>query len=78
MLVKKFVSERKLLMYVYFQEVVCCMNRNPKLPCPGELDFVVISALIRELCCLAYSMQTLIPPLDIAYGVDGECFNRNM
>nr|XP_054489810.1 mitochondria-eating protein [Agelaius phoeniceus] len=59
-------------------EVVCCMNRNPKLPCPGELDFVVISALIRELCCLAYSMQTLIPPLDIAYGVDGECFNRNM
>ncbi|XP_030803363.1 mitochondria-eating protein [Camarhynchus parvulus] len=59
-------------------EVVCCMNRNPKLPCPGELDFVVISALIREVCCLAYSMQTLIPPLDIAYGVDGECFNRNM
>ncbi|KAM7021674.1 mitochondria-eating protein [Passerculus sandwichensis] len=59
-------------------EVVCCMNRNPKLPCPGELDFVVISNLIREVCCLAYSMQTLIPPLDIAYGVDGECFNRNM
>uniref|UniRef100_A0A8C3MGG9 Mitochondria-eating protein n=1 Tax=Geospiza parvula TaxID=87175 RepID=A0A8C3MGG9_GEOPR len=58
--------------------VICCMNRNPKLPCPGELDFVVISALIREVCCLAYSMQTLIPPLDIAYGVDGECFNRNM
>ncbi|XP_068045294.1 mitochondria-eating protein [Anomalospiza imberbis] len=59
-------------------EVVCTMNKNPKLPCPEQVDFVVISALIRELCCLAFSMQTLIPPLDIAFGVDGECFNRNM
>ncbi|NWS00116.1 MIEAP protein, partial [Motacilla alba] len=59
-------------------EVVCSLNRNPKLPCPGEVDFVVISNLIRELCCLAYSMQTLIPPLDISFGIDGECFNRNM
>ncbi|NXT09778.1 MIEAP protein, partial [Prunella fulvescens] len=59
-------------------EVICCLNKNPRLPCPGEVDFVVISPLIRELCCLAFSMQTLIPPLDISFGVDGECFNRNM
>ncbi|XP_053832570.1 mitochondria-eating protein isoform X2 [Vidua macroura] len=59
-------------------EVVCAMNKNPKLPCPGQVDIVVISALIRELCCLAFSMQTLIPPLDIAFGIDGECFNKNM
>ncbi|NWX55197.1 MIEAP protein, partial [Promerops cafer] len=59
-------------------EVICSMNKNPKLPCPGEVDFIVISSLIRELCCLAFSMQTLIPPLDIAFGVDGELFNRTM
>nr|XP_041571675.1 mitochondria-eating protein isoform X2 [Taeniopygia guttata] len=59
-------------------EVVCTMNKNPKFLCPGQVDFAVISPLIRELCCLAFSMQTLIPPLDVAFGVDGECFNRNM
>ncbi|NXB09532.1 MIEAP protein, partial [Cnemophilus loriae] len=60
------------------QEVICSMNMNPKLPCPAEVDYVVISCLIRELCCLAFSMQTLIPPLDIALGIDGELFNRTM
>lgn len=74
----KTVSEYKLLMYVYLQEVVCTMNKNPKFLCPGQVDFAVISPLIRELCCLAFSMQTLIPPLDVAFGIDGECFNRNM
>ncbi|NXI18722.1 MIEAP protein, partial [Irena cyanogastra] len=59
-------------------EVIYAMNKNPKLPCPGDVDFQVISNLIRELCCLAFSMQTLIPPLDIAFGIDGECFNRSM
>ncbi|XP_031965834.1 mitochondria-eating protein isoform X1 [Corvus moneduloides] len=60
------------------QEVVCSMNVNPKIPYPPEVDFFVIRTLIRELCCLAFSMQTLIPPLDIALGVDGELFNRTM
>ncbi|NXL70370.1 MIEAP protein, partial [Leptocoma aspasia] len=59
-------------------EVVCAMNKNPKLPCPGEVDYLVISCFIRELCCLAFSMQTLIPALDIAFGIDGEFFNRGM
>ncbi|NXB68418.1 MIEAP protein, partial [Struthidea cinerea] len=60
------------------QEVVCSMNVNPKIPYPPEVDFFLIRTLIRELCCLAFSMQTLIPPLDIARGVDGELFNRTM
>ncbi|NXE32127.1 MIEAP protein, partial [Ptilorrhoa leucosticta] len=60
------------------QEVVCSMNVNPKIPYPPEVDFFLIRTLIRELCCLAFSMQTVIPPLDIALGVDGELFNRTM
>ncbi|NWH87659.1 MIEAP protein, partial [Aegithalos caudatus] len=60
------------------QEVVCCLNVNPKLPCPSDVDFNVINCFIRELCCLAFLMQTLIPALDIAFGIDGELFNRNM
>ncbi|NXD92927.1 MIEAP protein, partial [Chaetorhynchus papuensis] len=60
------------------QEVVCSLNANPKIPCPPDIDFFLIRTLIRELCCLAFSMQTLIPPLDIALGVDGEVFNRTM
>ncbi|NXH35497.1 MIEAP protein, partial [Myiagra hebetior] len=60
------------------QEVVCSMNANPKIPYPPDVDFFLIRTLIRELCCLAFSMQTLVPPLDIAVGVDGELFNRTM
>ncbi|NXP66347.1 MIEAP protein, partial [Chloropsis cyanopogon] len=60
------------------REVLCAMNKNPKIPCAGQVDFGVISCLIRELCCLAFSMQTLIPPLDISFGIDGECFNKSM
>ncbi|NWS28367.1 MIEAP protein, partial [Polioptila caerulea] len=60
------------------QEVICALNNNPKLPCPGDVDFNCIEPLIRELCCLAFQMQTLLPPLDIAFGVDGECFNKTM
>ncbi|NWV48217.1 MIEAP protein, partial [Daphoenositta chrysoptera] len=60
------------------QDVICSMNTNPKIPYPPDVDFCVIRTLIRELCSLAFSMQTLIPPLDIALGVDGELFNRAM
>ncbi|NXO96615.1 MIEAP protein, partial [Certhia brachydactyla] len=60
------------------QEVICCMNKNPKLPCPGDVDYTAIEPLIRELCSLAFQMQTLTPPLDISFGVDGEVFNNTM
>uniref|UniRef100_U3JKY8 Mitochondria-eating protein n=2 Tax=Ficedula albicollis TaxID=59894 RepID=U3JKY8_FICAL len=59
-------------------EVIASMNIHPKLPCPAEVDYIVISSLIREMCSLAFSMQTLIPALDIAVGVDGELFNKCM
>ncbi|NXX22876.1 MIEAP protein, partial [Podargus strigoides] len=57
-------------------EVICSMNINPKISFPPEIDFIVISTLIRELCRVAFSMQTLIPPLDIAVGTDGELFSE--
>ncbi|NXS77189.1 MIEAP protein, partial [Erpornis zantholeuca] len=60
------------------QAVICCMSSNPKIPCAPEIDFCVIRNLIRELCCLAFLMQTLVPPLDIAVGEDGEVFNKSM
>lgn len=50
------------------------MNINPKISFPPEADFVIISGLIRELCRLAFSMQTLDPPLDISFGTDGELY----
>ncbi|XP_065490825.1 mitochondria-eating protein isoform X4 [Caloenas nicobarica] len=57
-------------------EVIRSMNINPKISFPPEIDFIVISTLIRELCRVAFSMQTLIPPLDIAFGTDGELFSE--
>ncbi|NWR69057.1 MIEAP protein, partial [Centropus unirufus] len=58
-------------------EVIRSMNINPKISFPPEVDFIVISTLIRELCRVAFSMQTLIPPLDISFGIDGELFSEN-
>ncbi|NXC26112.1 MIEAP protein, partial [Campylorhamphus procurvoides] len=58
------------------KEVICSMNFNPKISFPPEIDFIVLSSLIQELCCLAFSMQTLVPPLDVAFGIDGELFNE--
>ncbi|XP_025035722.1 mitochondria-eating protein isoform X9 [Pelodiscus sinensis] len=58
-------------------EVIRAMNINPKISFPPEVDFIMISSLIRELCRVAFSMQTLVPPLDIAFGADGELFNEN-
>ncbi|KYO45992.1 mitochondria-eating protein isoform X3 [Alligator mississippiensis] len=57
-------------------EVIRAMNINPKISFPPEVDFIIISSLIRELCRVAFSMQTLIPPVDIAFGADGELFNE--
>lgn len=57
-------------------EVIRAMNINPKISFPPEVDFIIISGLIRELCRLAFSMQTLDPPLDISFGTDGELFSE--
>ncbi|NXS09358.1 MIEAP protein, partial [Neodrepanis coruscans] len=58
------------------KEVIRSMTINPKISFPPEIDFVVLSSLIQELCSLAFSMQTLDPPLDIAFGIDGELFDE--
>lgn len=52
------------------------MNINPKISSTPECDFAVISSFIRELCRVAFSMQTLTPPLDVAFGMDGEFFSE--
>ncbi|KAM6261707.1 mitochondria-eating protein isoform 3-T3 [Porphyrio hochstetteri] len=57
-------------------EVIRSMNITPKISFPPEIDFIVISTLIQELCRVAFSMQTLVPPLDIAFGTDGELFSE--
>ncbi|EGW12056.1 Spermatogenesis-associated protein 18 [Cricetulus griseus] len=56
-------------------DVIRAMNVNPKISFPPEVDFCVLSDFIQEICCIAFAMQSLNPPLDIAFGADGEVFN---
>uniref|UniRef100_A0A8C9AEP9 Mitochondria-eating protein n=1 Tax=Prolemur simus TaxID=1328070 RepID=A0A8C9AEP9_PROSS len=56
-------------------DVIRAMNINPKISFPPEVDFCLLSDFIREICCIAFAMQALEPPLDIAFGADGEVFN---
>ncbi|KAB0401663.1 hypothetical protein E2I00_019003, partial [Balaenoptera physalus] len=56
-------------------DVIRAMNVNPKISFPPEVDFCLLSNFIHEICCIAFAMQTLDPPLDIAFGADGEIFN---
>ncbi|XP_039607122.1 mitochondria-eating protein isoform X1 [Polypterus senegalus] len=58
-------------------DVIRAMNVNPKISFPPEVDFILISSFIREVCRLAFSMQTLEPALDIAFTTDGELFSDN-
>lgn len=57
------------------QGVINAMNVNPRISFPPEVDFVLISALIRETCRVAFAMQTLDPALDLAFTSDGELYN---
>ncbi|XP_010638549.1 mitochondria-eating protein isoform X11 [Fukomys damarensis] len=56
-------------------DVIRAMNVNPKISFPPEVDFCLLSDFIQEICCIAFAMQSLDPPLDIAFGADGEIFN---
>nr|DBA29192.1 TPA: hypothetical protein GDO54_009443 [Pyxicephalus adspersus] len=58
-------------------DVISAMNVNPKISFPPEVDFILISSFIREVCRVAFAMQTLEVPLDIAFAVDGELFSEN-
>uniref|UniRef100_A0A6I8P7P2 Mitochondria-eating protein n=1 Tax=Ornithorhynchus anatinus TaxID=9258 RepID=A0A6I8P7P2_ORNAN len=57
-------------------DVIRAMNVHPKISFPPEIDFILLSSFIRELCRIAFAMQTLQPALDIALGTDGELFNE--
>ncbi|CAI9564162.1 unnamed protein product, partial [Staurois parvus] len=57
-------------------DVISTMNINPKISFPPEVDFILISSFIREVCRVAFAMQTLEAPLDIAFAVDGELFSE--
>ncbi|XP_068599906.1 mitochondria-eating protein [Brachionichthys hirsutus] len=56
-------------------DVINSMNVNPRISFPPEVDFVLISPLIRDACRIAFSMQTLDPALDLAFATDGELYN---
>uniref|UniRef100_A0A3B3V289 Mitochondria-eating protein n=1 Tax=Poecilia latipinna TaxID=48699 RepID=A0A3B3V289_9TELE len=56
--------------------VILAMNKNPQISFPPEVDFRLICPLIRETCRVAFAMQTLDTPLDLAYGSSGELFNN--
>lgn len=57
------------------QDVINSMNVNPRISFPPEVDFMLISSFIREMCRIAFDMQTLDPPLDLAFSSDGELYN---
>ncbi|XP_072294743.1 mitochondria-eating protein [Eucyclogobius newberryi] len=57
-------------------DVINAMNVNPRISFPPETDFVLISSLIRETCRVAFALQTLEPPLDVAFASDGELYNE--
>ncbi|XP_053556840.1 mitochondria-eating protein isoform X2 [Bombina bombina] len=58
-------------------DVISAMNVNPKISFPPEVDFILISSFIREVCRVAFAMQTLEIPLDVAFAVDGELFSES-
>ncbi|XP_056133888.1 mitochondria-eating protein [Lampris incognitus] len=56
-------------------DVINAMNVNPWISFPPEVDFVLISTLIRETCKVAFAMQTLDLTLDLAFASEGELYN---
>uniref|UniRef100_A0A3Q3W2K3 Mitochondria-eating protein n=1 Tax=Mola mola TaxID=94237 RepID=A0A3Q3W2K3_MOLML len=55
--------------------VISAMNVSPRISFPLDVDLVLISALIRDTCRVAFAMQTLDPPLDVAFASDGELYS---
>ncbi|XP_058234569.1 mitochondria-eating protein isoform X2 [Hemibagrus wyckioides] len=56
-------------------DVINSMNVNPRISFPPEVDFMLISSFIRDMCRIAFDMQTLDPPLDLAFSSDGELYS---
>ncbi|KAJ7986505.1 hypothetical protein DPEC_G00340570 [Dallia pectoralis] len=58
-------------------DVINVMNVNPRISLPPEVDYVLIGSFIRETCRVAFAMQTLDPPLDLAFTSDGELYSES-
>ncbi|XP_072301484.1 mitochondria-eating protein-like [Eucyclogobius newberryi] len=58
-------------------DVINAMHENPRISFLPETDLVLLSSLIRETSKVAFAMQTLEPPLDVAFASDGEKYNES-
>ncbi|XP_077441378.1 mitochondria-eating protein isoform X2 [Vanacampus margaritifer] len=59
------------------EEVFSAINLNPRIASIPKVNFSVATPLIRETCKLAFAMQTLDPPIDLAFASDGELYISN-
>ncbi|XP_077390440.1 mitochondria-eating protein isoform X2 [Festucalex cinctus] len=59
------------------EEVLGAINLNPRIAAIPNVNFAVASPLIRETCKLAFTMQTLDPPIGLAFASDGELYISN-
>ncbi|XP_054646951.1 mitochondria-eating protein [Dunckerocampus dactyliophorus] len=55
-------------------DVLSAMNLNPQIASNAKANLDIISPLIREACKVAFTMQTLDPPLYLHFASDGEHF----
>nr|XP_057929860.1 mitochondria-eating protein [Doryrhamphus excisus] len=55
-------------------DVLSAMNLNPHIASIPKANLDIISPLIRETCKVAFTMQTLDPPLYLEFASDGEHF----
>ncbi|KAG8003462.1 Mitochondria-eating protein [Nibea albiflora] len=79
-MLRRYIADLDMVQKIIFiavVDVINAMNVNPRISFPPEVDFVLISALIRDTCRMAFAMQTLDPPLDLAFASDGELYNDN-
>lgn len=57
-------------------EVICGLNRHPKISLPAGVSYSVISSFIREACRIAWQMTCLAYPLDTVFALDAECLDE--
>lgn len=57
------------------QEVIDSLHRNPRISLPLGTTYSLVNTYIREACRVAWHMQCLVYPLDIAFASDAEVFD---
>ncbi|XP_021352374.1 mitochondria-eating protein-like isoform X1 [Mizuhopecten yessoensis] len=58
-------------------DVIRGLNRSPKIFLPPDCSFAIVQPFIRESCKLAWQMNALAIPMDIAVATDAELFDNN-